>query len=124
MVSTSLTEKSWRVCQAANANSQRSYAVEIVDGVTYVAFSGVQELDHSETDANLVVLPAVDVNGHRIFFPFGRLNDGEDAVMVHSGMLNIFLSFYMNPNFQSQVSYKEYQFFQLTLFGFMCIVVD
>ncbi|GER39916.1 alpha/beta-Hydrolases superfamily protein [Striga asiatica] len=101
LASTPLLEESWRRCRNANAAAQLSFAVDRVGTVAYVAFSGVQVVDCAEESCwSLVNLESG--GGKGIFGPFCG-GDEEEPVMVHGGLLRLFLSFYHTHNFQQKI---------------------
>ncbi|XP_061346841.1 lipase-like PAD4 [Gastrolobium bilobum] len=99
--STPLLSESWRLCGQANttATAIRSFVTERIGGVVYVAFSGVQMAGGSDPSwRNLVPLASI---GGVPLFSSRRNKEGEEPVMVHAGMLNLFLSFF--NSFQNQM---------------------
>ncbi|KAJ4842825.1 hypothetical protein Tsubulata_040693 [Turnera subulata] len=107
--STPLLSQSWEMCSAANANSPHAFLSKEVamegSSVGYLAFSGVQQVSASDTSSQSMVPLHGVVGGDGLFSPLLRQNQQGDQppVMVHAGLLNIFLSFYRNPSFQNQV---------------------
>lgn len=101
LTSTPLLEESWRLCSHVKAAAQRSFSVNLVGQVAYVAFSGVQVVACSEESCRNLVELGTCAQG--IFTSFPSHVEGEEAVMVHAGMLQLFLSFYNSHNFQQQV---------------------
>lgn len=76
--------------------------MESIGSVCYVAFSGfsgIQEVSGSDPDWKGLV--PLDAN---LFGPLNRYGVGDGQIMVHDAMLNLFLSVYNCPNFQTQVS--------------------
>ncbi|KAK4426760.1 Lipase-like PAD4 [Sesamum alatum] len=98
LASTPLLEESWRLCSHANAAAQRSFAVNVVGQVAYVAFSAVQMV---ESGRNLVELERC---GRGILGSFPCHVEGKKAVMVDGGLLQLFLSFYSSQAFQNKIS--------------------
>ncbi|KAL3630242.1 Lipase-like pad4 [Castilleja foliolosa] len=99
LASTPLLEESWRMCHRANAAAQQSFAVDREGKVAYVAFSGVQEVDCSEESSRGLV--ELEIGGAKgIFGGFGGGDDGKEPIMVHGGLLQLFLIYHSNPNFQ------------------------
>ena len=102
LASTPLLAESWRLCNHANANAaaHRSFVAERIGGVAYVAFSGVQMVGGSDPAwRNMVPLDRI---GDVALFP--SLREGEEPVMVHAGMLNLFNS--LLNSLQNQVSFQ------------------
>ncbi|XP_027342005.1 lipase-like PAD4 isoform X1 [Abrus precatorius] len=97
--STPLLSESWRLCSKANATPFRSFVTERVAGVVYVAFSGVHMAGGS--DPNWRNLTALDSIGGVPMFSSRRNKEGEEPVMVHAGMLNLFFSLF--NSFQNQM---------------------
>ncbi|KAG8383899.1 hypothetical protein BUALT_Bualt04G0062100 [Buddleja alternifolia] len=106
LASTPLLEESWRMCSHANAAAQRSFAVNRVGTVAYVAFSGVQMVDCSEESCRSLVEVESGAN-KGIFTAFsGRrldLEGDQKPIMLHSGLLQLFLSFYYTQDFQQKM---------------------
>ncbi|KAL8171771.1 hypothetical protein V2J09_023575 [Rumex salicifolius] len=108
--STGLLMESWRFCSTANATlappSGPGFIVTQVGSVGYIAFSGAQIISGSD----LYVEDLVPVNGvgGGIFTALdchGAVDgdEEEEPVMVHKGLLHLFLNIYSNLNFQIQV---------------------
>ncbi|XP_041993079.1 lipase-like PAD4 [Salvia splendens] len=91
LASTPLVEETWRLCRRANADAHQSFAVKAVGRVSYVAFSGVQAVARSrdmvELDQNV----------------FGRCLEGKGKIMVDAALLQLFLSFYVRPDFNQKM---------------------
>ncbi|EYU35705.1 hypothetical protein MIMGU_mgv1a020528mg [Erythranthe guttata] len=106
VAATPLLEESWRLCRRANAAAAAahhgSFAVNIVGQVAYVAFSAVQVVAaaaEEEEEEDLVELE----NSKGVFSSsFVERGLSKPKVMVHAGILQLFLSFYHNHNFQQQ----------------------
>ncbi|KAF7850966.1 hypothetical protein BT93_L4795 [Corymbia citriodora subsp. variegata] len=80
-----------------------TFVAEQVGRVGYVAFSGVQEMPLLGWDPDCGVLAPLDVAGHGLFaLPKCRYN-GEGPVMVHYGVLHLFLHYHARPDFQTQI---------------------
>ncbi|KAL7131947.1 hypothetical protein ABFS83_12G039100 [Erythranthe nasuta] len=103
VAATPLLEESWRLCSHANADAAHhgSFAVNIVGQVAYVAFSAVQVVAAAaaEEEENLVELE----NSKGVFGSFVERGSSQAKVMVHAGILQLFLSFYHNHYFQQQI---------------------
>ncbi|KAL9148408.1 hypothetical protein ABFS82_12G039300 [Erythranthe guttata] len=107
VAATPLLEESWRLCRRANAAAAAahhgSFAVNIVGQVAYVAFSAVQVVAaaaEEEEEEDLVELE----NSKGVFSSsFVERGLSKPKVMVHAGILQLFLSFYHNHNFQQQI---------------------
>lgn len=106
LTSTPLLKEAWRLCSTANATGCGAFVVEQVGGVGYVAFSGVQELPVLGWDPNYGMLVSLDAAGHGLFPPLKYRYDGEEPVMVHSGVLRLFLHHHSRPDFQDQRIYS------------------
>ncbi|EYU31237.1 hypothetical protein MIMGU_mgv1a026357mg [Erythranthe guttata] len=102
VAATPLLEESWRLCSRADAAATHhgSFAVNIVGQVAYVAFSAVQVVAAAAAEEeNLVELE----NSKGVFSSsFVERGLSKPKVMVHAGILQLFLSFYHNHNFQQQ----------------------
>ncbi|KAI6691781.1 hypothetical protein NL676_019491 [Syzygium grande] len=103
LASTPLLKEAWRLCGTANAMGCGAFAAEQVGGVGYVAFSGVQEMPVLGWDPNYGMLVPLDVAGRGLFAPLKCRYDDEEPVMVHSGVLHLFLQYHSRPDFQSQI---------------------
>ncbi|CAL5214613.1 unnamed protein product [Lathyrus oleraceus] len=101
LISTPLLPESWRLCSQANASAAnlRSFVVERVGAVVYVAFSGVQMAGGS--DPSWRTLAPLDRIGGLPLFSSRRNKEAEEPVMVHAGMLTIFSSLF--NSIQNQV---------------------
>ncbi|XP_058187050.1 lipase-like PAD4 [Rhododendron vialii] len=103
LASTPLLSESWKLCSHANAATPESFVRNRIGDVSYVAFSGIQR------DAGLDLgcrrsLVAVDTAAAGIFPALQRYgSEAEEPVMVHAGMLRLFLSMIKLRNFQTQV---------------------
>lgn len=97
VASTPLLEESWKVCGVADASVESNFAVIRVGGTAYVGFSGVKlGAGVDQSCRNLVPLP------DELFCTL--CVDGADPAMVHTGLLNLFLSVYTDNLFRDQVS--------------------
>lgn len=112
LISTPLLPESWRLCSQANASAAnlRSFVVERVGAVVYVAFSGVQMAGGS--DPSWRTLAPLDRIGGLPLFSSRRNKEAEEPVMVHAGMLTIFSSLF--NSIQNQVC------FHLSVHSFFC----
>ncbi|KAK6152948.1 hypothetical protein DH2020_012587 [Rehmannia glutinosa] len=97
LASTPLLAETWRLCGHANAAAQRSYAVNVVGPVAYVAFSGVQVVVACD------YLVELESFGKGVFGSFPFHVEGKGTVMVHGGLLQLFLCFYEKQSFQQQM---------------------
>lgn len=111
LASTPLLSQSWRLCSVANATATLGFVSERIGDVGYFAFSGAciqlmtEESEYYSTRRNLVPL---DSAGAGLFSALKKSNnvngdDDEAAVMVHAGLLNLFLSLRSTQAFQDQV---------------------
>ncbi|XP_051126874.1 lipase-like PAD4 [Andrographis paniculata] len=106
LASTPLLEESWRMCFKANTAAQQSFAVNRVGTVTYVAFSGVQTVDCSEESCRSLVDMETGADGIFGAFCCGRREEEEEdqrPIMIHGGILQLFLFFYRSSTFQRQM---------------------
>ncbi|KAL3729044.1 hypothetical protein ACJRO7_033615 [Eucalyptus globulus] len=103
LASTPLLKEAWRLCGTANAMGLGAFLAEPVGGVGYVSFSGVQELPMLGSDPNYGMLVSLDAAGQGLFAPLKCHYEGEEPVMVHSGVLHLFLHHRSRPDFQSQI---------------------
>ncbi|KAA8531152.1 hypothetical protein F0562_005934 [Nyssa sinensis] len=100
LATTPLLLESWKLCSHANTAAAQSFVVNRIGDVTYVAFSGVQMVSGLDPSCrNLVPLVHSAPNG--LFSALNRHGDGEEPVMVHAGLLHLFLS--ICPNFLNQM---------------------
>ncbi|XP_030440799.1 lipase-like PAD4 [Syzygium oleosum] len=103
LASMPLLEEAWRLCSTANAMGPGAFVVEQVGGVGYVAFSGIQEMPVLGLDPSYGMLAPLDAADHGLFAPLTCRSDGEEPVIVHSGVLRLFRDFHSRPDFQSQI---------------------
>ncbi|KAF8018683.1 hypothetical protein BT93_H3549 [Corymbia citriodora subsp. variegata] len=99
LASTPLLKEAWRLCSTGNATGCGAF----VGGVGYVAFSGIQELLMLGWDPNCTMLAPLDAAGHGLFKPLTRRYEGEEPVMVDSGVLHRFLHYHSRPDLQTQI---------------------
>jgi len=104
LISTPLLPESWRMCSQANASAVnlRSFVVERVGNVVYVAFSGVQ-MAGGGSDPSWRTLEPLESIGGVPLFSTRRNKEEEEPVKVHSGMLNLFFSLF--NSIQNQVCF-------------------
>lgn len=103
LASTPLLSESWKLCSHANAATPQIFVSKRIGEVSYVAFSGVQRVAGLDLGCRRSLV-AVDTAAAGIFPALQRYgSEAEEPVMVHAGMLRLFLS--MINNFQTQVSY-------------------
>ncbi|KAJ7945119.1 Lipase-like PAD4 [Quillaja saponaria] len=110
LASTPLLSDSWKLCNLANTTAPWSFVTEIIGSVGYVAFSGIQMVgagggsilpDSVPSTGNLVPLT---ISGDRIFASLYRDNKQDEVpMMVHGGMLHLFLSIFNSSSFQHQM---------------------
>lgn len=109
LASTPLLEESWKLCGQANSAAPQGYLIKQIGDVCYVAFSGVQILAGLDPDCRYLV--PIERFGNGLFSALRREGEEEgETVMVHAGLLQLFLSFYANPIFQNQVCLSLYIF--------------
>ncbi|KAK4538873.1 hypothetical protein RGQ29_032288 [Quercus rubra] len=102
LASTPLLSESWRLCNISNTSTPRGFLTEQIGDVGYIAFSGIQTVGNSEPSCRNLV-PLMESDGNALFIPLHRLNEGEEPVMVHAGLLQLFLSMHSSTSFQNQV---------------------
>ncbi|OWM91487.1 hypothetical protein CDL15_Pgr017405 [Punica granatum] len=120
--STLLPFDSWRLCSLANTAAPGSFVVDQVGTVGYVAFSGIQVLPMGQLGSSgtgsgdLVPLDATSNS----LFPAFKVHGGgegeeeeETVVMVHWGMLQLFISFFVSTDLQTKLP-PSHQLFQTT----------
>lgn len=102
LISTPLLPESWRLCSKVNASAVnfRSFVVERVGNVVYVAFSGFQ-MAGGGSDPSWRTLEPLESIGGVPLFSTRRNKEEEEPVKVHSGMLNLFSSLF--NSIQNQV---------------------
>ncbi|PQP92402.1 lipase-like PAD4 isoform X1 [Prunus yedoensis var. nudiflora] len=101
LASTPLLSEAWQLCSVANTAAAAPYGGFVplqIGDVGYFAFSsnGIMtsspssssEEEYSRFSRNLVALGGA---GHDLFSPLTNNNEEEEAVMVHEGLLNLFL---------------------------------
>ncbi|KAH6791328.1 hypothetical protein C2S51_006334 [Perilla frutescens var. frutescens] len=105
LASTPLLDESWRLSSRANAAAAQSFLVHRVGRVAYLAFSGVQVVDCTEESCRKLVEVESYANG--IFGGFCARGGGDggdrEPIMVHGGLLQLFLLFYHTQNFQRKM---------------------
>lgn len=102
LASTPLLSESWKLCGHANEAAHQGFVSNGVGGVCYVAFSGVQTV--AGLDPGHQSLVGVDTAAPGLFPALQRYGgEGEEPVMVHAGMLSLFLSMFNSTNFQTQL---------------------
>ena len=101
LASTPLLEESWKLCGQANAEAPQSYGTKQMGHVTYIAFSGIQML--AGLDPSCSNLVPIESSANGLFSSLHRHGEGKEPVMVHAGLLHLFLSFYSSPIFHNQV---------------------
>ncbi|XP_038692866.1 lipase-like PAD4 [Tripterygium wilfordii] len=101
LASTPLLEESWRLCDRANASPGQAFLIEQVGSRVYVAFSGVQYLIQG-SDPSFGNLVSLDGVSEDFLAPLHYRNEGEEPVMVHAGLLHLFISSYQA--FKTQMS--------------------
>lgn len=111
LASTTLLLDSWRLCSFVNspASGGSLTVVDQIGSVGLMGFSGFHELDPgpgpwlsglvplqgtAENGVGLGLFPGLDCHGE---------DDDQEPVMVHAGLLQLFLGLYGNPTFQSQM---------------------
>ncbi|KAL2498988.1 Uncharacterized protein Adt_24538 [Abeliophyllum distichum] len=92
LASTPLLEESWKLCHHANTALVQNFVVNQVGEVTYVAFSTVQKVGGVNSCSRDSV--ALEIAAEGFFIAFNRHNEGEELVMFHAGLLQLFLALY------------------------------
>ncbi|KAL6223228.1 hypothetical protein ACLB2K_006616 [Fragaria x ananassa] len=117
LASTPLLSDSWRLCSLANAAAPSGFVSERIGDVGYFAFSAcsiqtiTNDSEYYSTCRNLVPLDSAGPgDGDRPFAVLTKsgnsgMNGKEDegAVMVHAGLLRLFLSLRSSQAFQDQM---------------------
>ncbi|XP_027338671.1 lipase-like PAD4 [Abrus precatorius] len=100
LASTPLLSESWRLCTTVATTAPLSFMTERSGGgVVYVAFPGAQMAGGSYSNwSNLVPLNSI---GDVPLFSSHRYKEGDEPVMVHAAMLNLFSSIF--KPFQNQM---------------------
>ncbi|KAM0968999.1 hypothetical protein ACFX2A_017574 [Malus domestica] len=107
LASTPLLIESWRLCSVANTTPGTAFESQQIGDVGYFALSGGEEC---LSFRNLV---ALETAGNGLFPPLSNnnnnnhnniINGEEEAVMVHAGLLKLFVSLRCSQTFQDQMS--------------------
>lgn len=104
LASTSLLLDSWRVCNLANSPASGPFVVQQSGPVGLIGFSGLHDLGLGSGSylKDMVVIQEGEGNG--LFSGLGRhVDDHEEPVMVHVGLLQLFLRIHGCPTFQTQM---------------------
>lgn len=97
LASTHLLSNAWRQCNVANTAAQGRFVVDCIDGVAYVAFSGIQGV--APVFEFFGEVPAGGSNGL-----FSSLVDHEgEPALFQPGFMHLFSSMFGTSEFQSQV---------------------
>ncbi|KAM6563206.1 hypothetical protein CsatB_023204 [Cannabis sativa] len=115
LASTPLVRESWRLCEAASF-SPMGIVIEQKGDVGYLAFSSIQT-GQAIADPNWARLVPLEIAGDVVFGPLLSRRDGDvdtdcdgdrQPVMIHAGLLELFLSLFRSQNLQHQIlSLKE-----------------
>ncbi|KAL2492504.1 lipase-like PAD4 [Abeliophyllum distichum] len=93
LASTLLLEESWKLCHHANIDLVQNFVVnQVGEVVTYVAFSTVQKVGGANSCSKDSVVLGTAAEG--FFTAFNRHDEGEEPVMFHVGLLQLFLALY------------------------------
>ncbi|KNA14778.1 hypothetical protein SOVF_104610 [Spinacia oleracea] len=105
LASTNLLLDSWRLCNLANSSASESAFVIQQNGPTgVVAFSGMHDLVFGSGSYVKDMVALQEGEGNGLFSGLGRhVDDSEEPVMVHVGLLQLFLGMYGCPSFQAQM---------------------
>ncbi|KAL2504695.1 Lipase-like PAD4 [Abeliophyllum distichum] len=102
LASTPLLEESWKLCHHANTALVQNFVVNRVGEVTYVAFPAVQNIGGANSCSRDSVALGTAAEG--VFTAFNRHDEGEEPVMVHAGLLQLFLALYNTQIFRDKMS--------------------
>jgi len=97
LASTPLLSNAWRQCHAANTATPGRFVVDCIDGVAYVAFSGIQEVA-----TGFEIFGELPTGGSNGLFSSLVDHEGEPA-LFQPGFLHLFSSIYNTSEFQSQI---------------------
>lgn len=106
LASTSLLIDSFRLCNLANspASGIGGFAVDQIGPVGLMAFSALQDLGPGSGSCMTDLVPLCGVEGNGLFSGLDRHgDDDEEPVMVHPGLLQLFLGLYGSPSFLAQM---------------------
>ncbi|KAL2492500.1 lipase-like PAD4 [Abeliophyllum distichum] len=92
LASTPLLEESWKLCHHANIDLVQNFVVNHVGEVNYVAFLPVQKVGGANSRSKDSVALGTAAKG--FFTVFNRHDEGEEPVMFHAGLLQLFLALY------------------------------
>ncbi|GMN61678.1 hypothetical protein TIFTF001_030747 [Ficus carica] len=110
VASTPLVRESWRLCSIANTTAPMGFVTEHRgDDVGYLAFSGVQAGD-SILDPNWASLVPLESAGAGLFGPLVSGGEGDDdrkPVMVHAGLLELFMSMHRSATLINQSTLRS-----------------
>ncbi|GAB4855715.1 Lipase-like pad4 [Ancistrocladus abbreviatus] len=102
LASTQLLAKSWKLCNIANTVAPGSFVMDQVGSTGFIAFSGIRISDGSESFPDELVSPGSARDG--LFSALDRhAGEDEEPVMLHAGLLKVFLSMFDDPSFQTQM---------------------
>ncbi|PON51753.1 Lipase-like domain containing protein [Parasponia andersonii] len=110
LASTPLVRESWRLCAAASF-STTGFVIEQIGHVGYLAFSSVQT-GQAISDPNWARLVPFEAADDVVFGPLMTHGDGDGdgdgddhqrPVMVHAGLLELFLSLFRSQALQHQI---------------------
>lgn len=106
LASNTLLLDSWRLCNSANSPvSGTGIVVDQIGPVGLMAFSGFQDLGPGSGPLMNDMVPLQAAAGNGLFFGLDRAHgdDDQERVMVHAGLLQLFLGLYGSPSFQTQM---------------------
>uniref|UniRef100_A0A803KNC0 Lipase-like PAD4 n=2 Tax=Chenopodium quinoa TaxID=63459 RepID=A0A803KNC0_CHEQI len=103
LASTNLLLDSWRLCNQANSPASGPFLVQHNGPVGLVAFSGMHDLGLGSGSYMNDMVALQDGENGGLFSGLGRYDQDEAPVMVHVGLLQLFLVIYGCPSFQAQM---------------------
>ncbi|KAL2497744.1 Uncharacterized protein Adt_23294 [Abeliophyllum distichum] len=92
LTSTPLLEESWKLCHHANTALVQNFVVNLAGEVTYVAFLTVLKVCGVNSCSKDSVALGTAAEG--FFIAFNCHDEGEELVMFHAGLLQLFLALY------------------------------
>ncbi|KAH9618476.1 hypothetical protein KSS87_006796 [Heliosperma pusillum] len=104
LASTSILVDSWNTCNTANSHNTEGFVINQNGLMGLVGFAGLKDITNGfgSNLKDMVPLQHGDVNG--LFSGLDRHGeDHEEPVMVHAGLLKLFLGVYGTSSFQTQV---------------------
>ncbi|CAO2836901.1 unnamed protein product [Amaranthus hypochondriacus] len=105
LASTNLLHDSWRLCNLANSPVSGSFIVQQNGLIGLMGFSGLHDIGLGSGSylEDMIGVQDDEANGLFSGLGFHLDDDKEEVVMVHHGLLRLFLGVYGCPNFQIQM---------------------